>query len=111
VQRGHALDVDDPPTGERDGLVDVGSRSQKVADLIEGAAEAMSRGSMADCGRHGGLWRCRRIDSRFDSDSLSIADTLDQSSPPTVCHAPVTIAAQVLNRMLDLGCPNSVRVA
>ena len=35
--------MDDPPTGERDGLVDVGSGSQKVADLVEGAAEAMSR--------------------------------------------------------------------
>jgi len=67
--------------------------------------------------------------SRFDSDSLSIANTLDQISPPTACHAPqvigdglrfhsdqarateVAVAAQVLNRMLDLGRPNSVRVA
>src|SRR3954449_7860204 len=37
------LDVDDPPTGERDGLVDVAGRAQEVADLVEGPAEAMSR--------------------------------------------------------------------
>src|SRR5687768_13858116 len=35
--------MDDPPTGERDVLVDIAGRSQEVADLIEGAAEAMSR--------------------------------------------------------------------
>ena len=35
--------MDDPPTGERDGLVDVAGRTQEVADLVEGAAEAMSR--------------------------------------------------------------------
>ena len=43
LQRGHALDVDDSPTGERDGLVDVAGRTQEVADLIKGPAEAMSR--------------------------------------------------------------------
>src|SRR4051794_14880615 len=42
-QRGHALEVDDPPTGERDGLIDVAGRPEEVADLVEGAAEAMSR--------------------------------------------------------------------
>jgi hypothetical protein len=42
-QRGHALHVDGPAAGERDGLVDVAGRTQEVADLIEGPAEAMSR--------------------------------------------------------------------
>src|SRR5687768_427736 len=37
-QCGHALHVDDPPTGERDGLVDVAGWSQEVADLIKGPA-------------------------------------------------------------------------
>jgi hypothetical protein len=32
-----------PAAGKRDVLVDVGSRSQKVANLVEGAAEALSR--------------------------------------------------------------------
>jgi hypothetical protein len=36
LQRGHALDVEDPPTGKRDGLVDVAGRTQEVADLIKG---------------------------------------------------------------------------
>jgi len=35
--------VDSPAAGKRDVLVDVGSRTQKVANLVEGAAEAMSR--------------------------------------------------------------------
>jgi hypothetical protein len=35
--------VNHPPTSERDVLVDVGSRSQKAANLVEGPAEAMSR--------------------------------------------------------------------
>jgi hypothetical protein len=35
--------VDDPPTGERNVLVDVAGRAQEVADLIKGPAEAMSR--------------------------------------------------------------------
>jgi hypothetical protein len=35
--------VDNPPTGERDGLVDGVGRAQEVADLIKGPAEAMSR--------------------------------------------------------------------
>ena len=35
--------MDDPPTGEQDGLIDVECRTQEVADLIKGAAEAMSR--------------------------------------------------------------------
>src|SRR3954470_16411037 len=42
-QRSHALHVDGPATSERDVLVDVGSRSQAVADLIKGSAEALSR--------------------------------------------------------------------
>ena len=42
-QRGHALDVDVPPTGERNLLVDVAGRAQEVADLVEGPAEALSR--------------------------------------------------------------------
>ena len=37
------LHVDDPPTGERDVLVDVAGRAQEVADLVEGSTEAMSR--------------------------------------------------------------------
>ena len=40
-QRSHALDMDGPPTGERNLLVDVGSRTQEVADLVEGSAEAI----------------------------------------------------------------------
>src|SRR3954468_15735512 len=40
-QRGHMLHVDGPAAGKRDVLVDVGSRPQKVANLVEGAAEAM----------------------------------------------------------------------
>jgi hypothetical protein len=43
---------------------------------------------------HGKLWESwwfaavSADSNRFDNDSLSIADTLDQISPPTVCHAP-----------------------
>src|SRR3954469_339057 len=32
-----------PPTGERDGLVEVAGWAEEVADLVEGSAEAMSR--------------------------------------------------------------------
>jgi NADPH:quinone reductase-like Zn-dependent oxidoreductase len=57
---------------------------------------------MANCGIHDGLRRCRRIGSRFDSDSLSIADTLDQISPPTACYAPE------VRRLLDDGTVRAV---
>lgn len=35
--------MDDPSAGERNRLVDVGSRTEEVADFVKGAAEAMSR--------------------------------------------------------------------
>jgi hypothetical protein len=36
-----ALRVNDPPTGERDLLVDIAGRAQEVADLVKGSAEAV----------------------------------------------------------------------
>jgi hypothetical protein len=43
LQRGDTPDVDDPPMGERDLLVNVAGRAQEVADLIEGPTKQRQR--------------------------------------------------------------------